>query len=179
MTKRTRWRCAGEHLPAPHAAPRLRSGRPELVEGRKLAFRLGTLPPARRLGTDSRRRRSGAIGPAVVIRAPACTWTEVAAEHSLQASFGFAVMRRAPQVGAPRHISTATRNGTRVQFDAQRRALTSLFTGGRSPHSAGETGGTLGGNRATTEGHSGARSPERLAKRDLRSRDGEGGKTAL
>src|SRR5687768_4081017 len=42
---------------------------------RKLAFRLGTLLPARRLGTDSRRRRSGAIGPAVVIRAPACSWT--------------------------------------------------------------------------------------------------------
>src|SRR5687767_4068162 len=66
-----RWRCAGEHLAAPHAAPRLRSGRPELVEGRKLAFRLGTLPPARRPGADSRRRRSGAIGPTVVIRAPA------------------------------------------------------------------------------------------------------------
>ena len=93
-------------------------GAPPGSARRKLAFRLGTLAPARRLGADSQRCRSGAIGPAVVIRAPACTWTEVAAEHSLQTSFGFAMMRRAPQVGAPRHISTAIRSGARVQHGA-------------------------------------------------------------
>jgi hypothetical protein len=43
----------------------------------------------------------------VVIRASGSTWTKVAAEPSLQASFGFAVKRRAPQVDAPRHTATA------------------------------------------------------------------------
>ena len=106
-----------------YVAAEMCRGAPPGSARRKLAFRLATLPPARRLKADSRRHRSGAIGPAMVIRAPACTWTEVAAKHSLQASFGFAMMRRAPQVGAPRHISTAAEWSADTPDRTQRRAV--------------------------------------------------------
>ena len=70
---------------------------------RKLALRLDTLTLARRLASVSRRSPRRAIGPAELNRTSGSTWTEVDAEHSLRASFGFAVQRRAAQVGIIRH----------------------------------------------------------------------------
>ena len=73
---------------------------------RKLAFRLDTLAPARRLSARSQRSPSGAIGPPAVIHIFGIAGTKVDAEGSLQASSGCAKRRRASQVGACRHIST-------------------------------------------------------------------------
>ena len=70
---------------------------------RKLALRLDTLPLTRRLSAASWRYPRRAIGPAELNRTSGSTWTEVDAEHSLRASFGFAVQRRAAQVGIIRH----------------------------------------------------------------------------
>jgi hypothetical protein len=71
---------------------------------RKLAFRLGTLTPARRLGADSSRSLSGAIGPAVAIRTSGSTGTE-STRRLAPGEFRPREARHAPQVGAPRHTA--------------------------------------------------------------------------
>jgi hypothetical protein len=84
---------------------------------RKVALRLGTLPPARRLWGISLRSPRRAIGPAELFQTSGSTRTEVDAENSLRATFSYAARRRAPQVGIIRHTGARQeREFTRVRL---------------------------------------------------------------